>query len=70
MDQVGKEVANGSFDLAEAILRLGGDLARSKRLARDALRIRIQVYGPCHDLIASSSMQVAKSLRFQKIFRK
>jgi hypothetical protein len=66
MDQEGKEVANSSFNLEKAILREGGDLTRSEKLARVALRIRTQVYGPCHNLIASSSVQVAQILLLRR----
>lgn len=66
MDQEGAEVANGSANLAEAILRQGGDLKRSERLARDALRIRFQLHGPDHNKIGFSTMQVAKILQFQE----
>jgi hypothetical protein len=68
IDQEGDLVAEGSTNLAEAIIRQHGDLIRAEGLARDALRIRMQVYGSDHNLIGFSLIQVARVLILQKKF--
>jgi hypothetical protein len=61
-------VAEGSANLAEAIIRQNGDLIRAERLARDALRIKIRLYGSDHNLVGFSLMQVTKIALVQKKF--
>mmetsp|Transcript_33675 Transcript_33675/g.32143 ORF Transcript_33675/g.32143 Transcript_33675/m.32143 type:complete len:464 (+) Transcript_33675:141-1532(+) len=68
IDQEGDLVAEGSTNLAEAIIRQHGDLIRAEGLARDALRIRMQVHGSDHNLIGFSLIQVARVLILQNKF--
>jgi hypothetical protein len=65
MDQVGKEIAIGAYNLAYVILEQKGDLKKVEELAREALRIRTVIYGNIHVEIGVSYELLAKILHAQ-----
>jgi tetratricopeptide (TPR) repeat protein len=69
MDQEGEEVANGSHNLANVILRQKGDLLKAEMLAREALRIRSLIYSSGNDYkIGTSCDLLARILQSQGKF--
>jgi tetratricopeptide (TPR) repeat protein len=67
MDQEGDEVAVGAYNLARVICRQEGDLVKSEELAREALRLRILIFGHQHSDVGASCLLLAEILQSQGI---
>jgi tetratricopeptide (TPR) repeat protein len=65
VDQDSEEVAKGYYNLGSVILKQNGDLVKAERLAREAYRIRIQLYGNDHYNVGGSAALLANILRLQ-----
>jgi hypothetical protein len=51
MDQDGKAVARGAANLADVPYQQGSNLIKAEELARDALRIKSQLYDSEHEVL-------------------
>lgn len=65
-DQEGDEMAEGSYNLADIIHKQNGDLVKAEKLARESLRIRIQLYDSEHFKIGDCSFLLARILQSRK----
>jgi tetratricopeptide (TPR) repeat protein len=68
IDQEGEEVAMGSYNLADVILRQEGDLLKAEKLAREALRIRSLIYYSDDHKIGGSCDLLARILQSEGKF--
>jgi tetratricopeptide (TPR) repeat protein len=66
--QDSEEVACGYYNLAKVMTRLGEDLDKAETLAREAYRIRLQLYGDNHQILGYSISQLATVLTSQGDF--
>jgi hypothetical protein len=65
MNQEGKEMARGAYNLANVIYRQEGDLIKAEMLARESLRIRTLIYGSDHGIVQISCYLLANILSAQ-----
>jgi tetratricopeptide (TPR) repeat protein len=65
VDQNSEAVALGYYNLGSVIRKQNGDLDKAERLAREAYRIRIQLYGNDHCSVGDSAALLASILRSQ-----
>lgn len=63
MDQEGGEIATGIYNLALVIYKQEGDLVKAEMLAREALRIRIKVFGTDEHIMGTTYDLLAKILQ-------
>jgi tetratricopeptide (TPR) repeat protein len=66
LDQESEELAHGSHNLANVMLKQDGDLPRAEELAREALRIRDKVHSSSHGIVGESCLFLARILYNQK----
>jgi hypothetical protein len=65
MDQEGKEMASGAFNLANVICKQEGDLIKAEELARESLRIRTLIFGSDRIIVQMSCYLLADILSAQ-----
>jgi tetratricopeptide (TPR) repeat protein len=65
VDQNSEAVAQGYYNLGSVIQTQNGDLYKAERLAREAYRIRIQLYGNDHFYVGASAALLASILMSQ-----
>jgi tetratricopeptide (TPR) repeat protein len=69
MDQEGEQIAQGAYNLADVIfLQVNGDLIKAEGLARDAIRIKVQLFDAYDNGVGGNYLQLARILLKQGKF--